>query len=169
MVQFHPLKAPFTGLRCILTDKAYNPRGDCRYCSSCDGSLCTCHGWKCWTCLKQKVFSVKRSKKSPGESTVGWKDVGRSWKPFWTLNSRIGTMAFLKIHGWNSQRCGNHDLQRGPSNVLETGWSSIAIYMMDLCLPWFQGRDPPTWDCHYHDHCWPWFNCSHSHSVLPLH
>lgn len=87
VVQFHPLEAPFTGLRCILTDKAYNPRGDCRYCSSCDGSLCTCHGWKCWTCLKQKVFSVKRSKKSPGESTVvekTWADRGNLSGP-WIL------------------------------------------------------------------------------------
>lgn len=29
-------------IQCILSNKAYNPRGACRYCSSCDGSLCTC-------------------------------------------------------------------------------------------------------------------------------
>ncbi|CAJ1420268.1 unnamed protein product [Effrenium voratum] len=25
-----------------MSNGAYNPRGDCKYCSSCDGSVCTC-------------------------------------------------------------------------------------------------------------------------------
>eukprot|EP00913_Durusdinium_trenchii_P008039 g7538.t1 len=29
-------------IECIFANKAYNPRGDCKYCSSCDGTLCTC-------------------------------------------------------------------------------------------------------------------------------
>ena len=169
MVQFHPLKAPFTcGLRCILTDKAYNPRGDCRYCSSCDGSLCTCHGWKCWTCLKQKVFSVKRSKNSPGESTVVEKTLADR-ETFLDLEFSYRHYGLSKNPRLEFTEMWKPRFTARSFQCFETGWSSIAIYMMDLCLPWFQGRDPPTWDCHYHDHFWPWFNCSHSHSVLPLH
>mmetsp|Transcript_52343 Transcript_52343/g.109051 ORF Transcript_52343/g.109051 Transcript_52343/m.109051 type:complete len:168 (-) Transcript_52343:161-664(-) len=31
-------------IECMQANRAYTPRGDCKYCSSCDGNVCECQG-----------------------------------------------------------------------------------------------------------------------------